>query len=71
MAILQEQLQKEKDLTAALEAGLKMSGGRVPNLATVDEKVSIVPLNCYGIRAFIMHQNINLHMCYIDKGRSY
>ena len=41
MARLQEQLLKEKDLTAALEAGLKGKGGSVPNLATVDEKVSI------------------------------
>ncbi|KAM1292778.1 hypothetical protein ACFX13_020084 [Malus domestica] len=38
VARLQEQLLKEKDLTAALEAGLKGKGGRVPNLATVDEK---------------------------------
>ncbi|PQM33783.1 rho GTPase-activating protein REN1 isoform X1 [Prunus yedoensis var. nudiflora] len=38
VARLQEELQKERDLTAALEAGLHISGGCVPNLATVDEK---------------------------------
>ncbi|VVA16273.1 PREDICTED: rho GTPase-activating [Prunus dulcis] len=38
VARLQEELQKERDLTAALEAGLHISGGCVPNLAAVDEK---------------------------------
>ncbi|KAM5575448.1 rho GTPase-activating protein REN1 [Rosa sericea] len=38
VARLQEQLQKERDLGAALEAGLKISEGHVPNLTNVDEK---------------------------------
>lgn len=40
VARLQEQLQKERDLRVALEAGLKMSHGKLPNLTAVDEKVS-------------------------------
>ncbi|XP_015886013.3 rho GTPase-activating protein REN1 isoform X1 [Ziziphus jujuba] len=38
VARLQEQLQKERDLRVALEAGLKMSHGKLPNLTAVDEK---------------------------------
>ena len=41
MARLQEQLQKERDMRMALEAGLKMSLGPLPNLTFVDEKVSL------------------------------
>ncbi|KAL5558521.1 hypothetical protein UlMin_034732 [Ulmus minor] len=41
VAILQEQLQKERDLRLALEAGLKISQGPLPNLATVDEKTRV------------------------------
>ncbi|PON70488.1 Rho GTPase activating protein [Trema orientale] len=38
VARLQEQLQKERDLRVALEAGLRMSHGPLPYLATIDEK---------------------------------
>ncbi|XP_024028811.1 rho GTPase-activating protein REN1 [Morus notabilis] len=38
VARLQEQLKKERDLRVALEAGLNMSHGPLPNLTTVDEK---------------------------------
>ncbi|XP_062099955.1 rho GTPase-activating protein REN1-like [Humulus lupulus] len=38
VARLQEQLQKERDLRLVLEAGLKMSHGPLPYLATIDEK---------------------------------
>lgn len=70
MARLQEELQKERDLTAALEAGLHISGGCVPNLSTVDEKVSLLSFNWYGIRSFMIHQMVNLRMCY-RQGQSF
>ncbi|PON63462.1 Rho GTPase activating protein [Parasponia andersonii] len=38
LARLQEQLQKERDLRMALEAGLRMSHGPLPYLASIDEK---------------------------------
>ncbi|XP_030502800.2 rho GTPase-activating protein REN1 [Cannabis sativa] len=38
VARLQEQLQKERDLRLALEAGLKMSHGPLPYLTAIDEK---------------------------------
>ncbi|GMN40114.1 hypothetical protein TIFTF001_009342 [Ficus carica] len=41
VARLQEQLQKERDLRAALGAGLSMSHVPLPNLATVDEKTRV------------------------------
>lgn len=47
VARLQEQLQKERDLRAALGAGLNMSHVPLPNLATVDEKVSVLLLFIY------------------------
>lgn len=43
MARLQEQLQKERDLRTALEAGLNMSQGPLPISATIDEKVGLSP----------------------------
>ncbi|CAK9312995.1 unnamed protein product [Citrullus colocynthis] len=38
VARLKEQLQKERDLRMALEAGLKISQGPLPNLANISEK---------------------------------
>ncbi|XP_050938254.1 rho GTPase-activating protein REN1 [Cucumis melo] len=38
VARLKEQLQKERDLRMALEAGLKISQGPLPNLANINEK---------------------------------
>lgn len=70
MARLQEQLQKERYLAAALEAGLNISDGHVPNLVNVDEKVGIFSFDLYLIRSLIIHQIFNMHVCYIDKGRA-
>ncbi|XP_050375500.1 rho GTPase-activating protein REN1 isoform X2 [Argentina anserina] len=41
VARLQEQLQKERDLGAALEAGLNISKGHVLNLANVDGRIRV------------------------------
>lgn len=41
VARLKEQLQKERDLRMALETGLKISQGPLPNLANISEKVSL------------------------------
>lgn len=52
VARLQEQLQKERDLRVALDAGLKMSPGKLPNLTAVDEKVSFPLFDQYYIKIF-------------------
>lgn len=70
MVRLQEQLQKERYLAAALKAGLKISEGLVPNLVNVDEKVGIFSFDLYLIISLIIHQIFNMHVCYIDKGRA-
>lgn len=43
MEILKEQLQKERDMKASLEAGLMyMQPGKVPVTSAMDSKVSLV-----------------------------
>lgn len=39
MKRLQEQFQKERELRAAMEAGLNMSSGRLPISSNIDKKV--------------------------------
>lgn len=71
VARLKEQLQKERDLRMALEAGLKISQGPLPNLANINEKVSL----SYAFY-FIMWNYMTEFQCYnvlpirLDKGRS-
>lgn len=47
VARLQEQLQRERDLRATLEAGLEIPQGPLPFSATIDEKVGLFTHICF------------------------